>query len=653
MKPLSRLFSPTRIGTMELRNRIVMAPMATMYANPDGSVSQRLIDYHEARARGGVALIILGVTSVDRFFPYPVTLCLWDDMFIPGFKELTQAVHAHGAKVVPQITHPGPASLAPFFRGSQPVGPSVVKYHGTRQVCRELAAEEIGPIVEQFGEAARRAREAGFDGVELHAAHGYLLVGGFLSPLRNRRTDEYGGSVDGRLKLPLDIVKSIRDRAGADFPIIVRMSGDELVPGGQDIRQTQYIAPILAEAGVNAFHISSGAIHEMAWRILPPTGTPLGLNTAFSEAVKKVVNVPVMVVGRINDPRFAEDVLEKGQADLIVMGRALLADPELANKAAEGRFDDIAPCIGCGLGCIASRDKGNPMRCLINPALGREREMAIAPAAEPKKVMVVGAGPAGLEAARVAALRGHDVSLYEKETKVGGQFNLAAVPPLKQEMSKAIKYLRAQVDKAGAKSHLSTEVTPELVEEAKPDSVIVATGGESLTPNIPGITGKRVVSGHDVLSGKAVLPCGNILVIGGGMVGLEVAEFLANPGDNPIIGCTNVTVLEMLPDVGMDLAPDMRTLLMQRLRESGARILTSATVKEILEDGAVVTMADGREEALRGMDRIVLAMGARSVDTLSDRIKDKVSEVYVVGDAKEPRRALEAIAEGSEVGRKV
>ena len=653
MKQLTRLFSPIKIGAMEVKNRIAMAPMATQFANPDSTVSQKLIDYHEARAKGGVGLIILGVTSVERFFPYPVTLSLCDDKFIPGFKELAQTVHAHGAKVIPQITHPGPASLSPLLGGPETVGPSVIKYPATGQVCRELGIEEIGPIVEQFGEAARRAREAGLDGVELHAAHGYMLVGCFISPLRNRRIDEYGGSIDARLKFPLEVIKSIKDKAGSDFPIILRISGDELVPGGQDIRQTQYIAPILAEAGVDAFHISSGALYEMAWRIMPPTGTPLGLNTGFSEAVKKVVDVPVMVVGRINEPLFAEDILERGQADLVAMGRGLLADPEFPLKAMEGRFDDIAPCTGCSLGCLARAASNQPLTCVINPAVGREKEMVIEPADKPRKVMVVGAGPAGLEAARVAALRGHDVSIYEKAPKVGGQFDLASVPPSKQEISKFIKFLYTQVGKVGAKLHLNTEVTPDLVDLVKPDAVVVATGGEPMMPDLPGIEGANVVSSHDVLSGKVVVPPGNMVIIGGGMVGLEVAEFLANPGDHPLLGPNNVTVVEMLDSVGMDLASDMRSLLMHSLRENGVRILTSATVKEILDDGLVISMGDGKEEVMHGVDRIILAMGAKSVDVLSEEIKDKVAEVYVIGDAKQPRKALEAIAEGSEVARKI
>jgi len=638
---------------MEIKNRIVMAPMATDFASEDGTMSQRIIDYYEARARGGAGLITLEVTTIDELSPYvPKTISIWDDKFIPSIKELTDAVHAHGAKVVPQISHPGPESLAPFFNGTQPVGPSPVICHATKQMCRELTSEEIEKIIVQFGEAARRAREAGCDGLELHAAHSYMLVGSFLSPLRNKRVDEYGGSIHGRLKFPLEVIKSIRSTAGDDFPIIMRISGDMMAPGGMDIRETQYIAPILAEAGIDAFHISCGVFPDASWRIIPPTGTPLRPNVGLSAAVKDVVDVPVMVVGRINDPLIAEDVLVRNEADLVVMGRSLLADPEFPNKAAEGRFEDIAPCIGCGLGCIAVRAVGKDMTCVINPTVGREREMAIVPADSPKKVLVAGAGPAGLEAARVSALRGHDVSLYEKDSKPGGQFNLAAVPPFKQELSKVPRYLSLQAEKAGANIRLNTEATPELVEEMKPDVVIVATGGGPLVPDIPGVNGDRVVTAHDVLAFKVGMPSGNVAVIGGGMVGCEVAEFLASSGDNMIVGRTAVTIIEMLDDVSMDIAAEGRVLLMQRLREKGVRIRTSTKVKEFLEDGVLVEK-DGLEESIRGLGHIVLGMGVSSVDDISDKIKDKVPEVYVIGDAKEGRTILNAIAEGSEIGRKI
>ena len=667
-KSLQRLFSPIKISSMELKNRIAMAPMATNYTNRDGTISEQYKAYIEARAKGGAGLIILEVTSIDGSFPYvPNTVGLWDDKHIASMHGLTDAVHAHGAKLIPQISHPGPESLS-FLHGIQPVGPSAVMCYSNKVMCRELSADEISRIVEQFGDAARRAREAGCDGLELHAAHCYMLLGSFISALRNKRTDAYGGSIESRLKLHLEVLKNIRAKAGRDFPVIMRLSGDELTPGGRDIRGTQYIAPILAEAGVDAFHISSGTFPQMSWRILPPTGTPLGLNTALSAAVKQAVKVPVAVVGRINDPRFAEDILNRNEADLIVMGRALLADPELPNKAMEGRFDDIAPCMGCGLGCIAGRGVGGrPMTCVINPTVGREREMEIAPTARPKKVMVVGGGPGGLEAARVAAIRGHKVALYEKQAKLGGQLNLASVPPMKQEIAKATQYLSHQIAKAGVEVQLDTEVTAAVVEQVKPDVVIVATGGEALIPNIPGVKGKEVVSAHDVLTGTVPMPHGEVLIIGGGMVGLETAEFLAHPGHNPVIGRTAVTIVEMLDDVGTDMVAEGRTLLMQRLYEEGAMILTCRKVKRILEDGVVVVNTiketkpdktvvyrDGQlEETIRGMDSIVLAMGARAVDTLSASIKGKVAEVYVIGDAKQPRKALEAIAEGADLARKI
>ena len=393
-------------------------------------------------------------------------------------------------------------------------------------------------------------------------------------------------------------------------------------------------------------------VDQLFWRILPPSGTPLGLNVPFSAAVKEVVDVPVIVVGRITDPLLAESILQRNQADLVAMGRALLADPEFPQKAAEGRFDDIAPCVGCCLGCLRTGVTTEPMTCVINPTVGREKEMIISPTAKPKKVMVVGGGPGGLESARVAALRGHQVTLYEKEAKLGGQYNLAIVPPMKQELSKTIKYLSKQVEKAGVEVRLNTEVTPGLVEEMKPDVVIVATGGVPLIPATPGVNGKKVVTAHDVLAGKVAIRHGNVLIVGGGMVGCEVADMLADLGDNQLAGGTRVTIVEMLHDIGLDVLPQPRMLLMPRLREKGVKVITSATVKEILDDGVVVTK-DGQEEAVHGTDWIILAMGAKSVDELSDKIRDRVDEVYVIGDAKEPRRALEAIAEGAEVGRRV
>ena len=648
MSPLSRLFRPIEIGSMKVKNRVAMAPMATDFAAPDGTVSQRLIDFLAARARGGVGLITSEVTTIDELSPYvPRTVALWDDKFIPGFRRLADAVHEHGAKLVPQIAHPGPESLAPFFNGTRPVGPSPLMCFVTKQVCKELTSDEIEVIIGQFGETARRAREAGCDGVELHAAHSYMLVGSFLSPLRNKRADEYGGGVDGRLRFPLRVIEGIREKAGEDFPIILRISGDYLVEGGMDLQETQYVAPILAEAGVSAFHVSAGIYPDLSCRIIPPTGTPLRPNAGLSRAIKDVVGVPVMVVGRINEPWVAEDVLARGDADMVVMGRALLADPEFVNKAKEGRFDDIAPCFGCGIGCVAGRAKGLDMTCVVNPSSGREAEAAIVPAEKPKKVMVIGAGPAGMEAARVAAQRGHRVTLFEKASKTGGMLNLAAVAPHKQELAKVAKYLATQAKKAGVELRLNTEVTESIVAEEKPDVAILATGGEALLPDIPGIDGPRVTTAQQVLAGEVPILPGKVLIIGGGMVGCETAEFMHQQGDHPLVGRTAVTIIEMLDSVANDVSPEARVVLMDRIRRKGIEIRLGTRVKEFLEDGVVVER-DGEEETIRGADRIVLCLGVKPLDQLRAKIGDKVPEVRVIGDAKQGRALMEAIGEGRE-----
>lgn len=667
MKTLRKLFEPITIAGMQVRNRIAMSPMGTESATDDGMIPDKIVDYLEARASGGVGLIISEVTVVDQMNPYmPHGVGLWDDKHIASFKRLTDAVHAHGAKLVPQIAHPGPEALS-FLFGNQPMGPSVVFAATTKQISREMTLEDIRKATEQFGEAARRAREGGCDGVEFHAAHSYLMAGSFLSPLRNRRTDAYGGSLEGRLRFCLDVIRQIKARAGQDFPVIIRISADEMMPGGWTIEETQCAAPILVEAGVDAFHVSAGVVPHSSYRVIPPTGTPLGLNRHLSAAVKEVVKVPVLVVGRINDPVVAEDILQRGQADMVVMGRALLADPDLPNKAREGRLDDITPCVGCSIGCFTRLVSLQPLTCVMNPAVQREREMALTRAARARKVLVAGGGPGGLEAARVTALRGHQVTLCEKEARLGGQYNLAAVPPLKQELAKTIKYLSTQVQKAGVKVELNTEVTPDLVAEYAPDVVVVATGGAALVPDIPGVHSQKVVTAHDVLAGRVVVPNGNILVIGGGMVGLEVADHLADPGDNPFIGRTSVTVLEMMDAVGADISGESRALLLPRLRSKGVKMVTSTKVKEILPDGvrAVNTVKEirpdfstaclegDRETVISGIDLIILAAGARPVDALSNDLKGRVGEVHVIGDARQARRALEAIAEGAEIGRRI
>lgn len=652
MRPLEKLFTPIKIGSMEVRNRIAMAPMTTGWTVPGGALPEKIVDFLEARAKGGAGLLILETVVIDERFPYMGhSIGLWSDDQIPGFARLAEAMHRHGAKITPQISHPGPESFS-FMKRIQPVGPSACLCKGTRQVCRELTLEEIQQIVVQYGEAARRARDAGCDGVEVHAAHCYMLAGSFLSPLRNKRTDRYGGDADGRMRFVVEVVESVKARAGKDFPVILRMSGDEHAYGGRTLEDTLYMAPRLVDAGVDAFEVSGGVMPELAWRLMPPNGTPLAMNAAAAAAIRSVVKVPVMAVGRINSAQLAEDLIQQGCIDIAAMGRALLADPDLPNKAREGRFEDIMPCTGCSLGCIDEQAKRRSMTCVINPLLGHEKDAELVPAQTKKRVLVVGGGPGGLEAARIAAARGHDVTLCEKSTKLGGQLNLAVIAPAKQELTTWIQYLVRQCEKEGVHLELNRDVTPEYVAELAPDAVVIATGGEVATPPIPGSDKPRVVKGWDILGGRVTVMRKKVLIIGGGSVACEVADAIADTCDNPMDANNKVTMVEMLADIAHDEGAAPRTLLMQRLRSKGVTTITSATVKEITDDGVVIER-NGARETIGGMDQIVLACGTRPVDGLSDKLGGKVAEVHVIGDAKKARRALEAIAEGNQVGRAI
>jgi NAD(H)-dependent 7beta-hydroxy-3-oxo-delta4-cholenoic acid oxidoreductase len=551
---------------------------------------------------------------------------------------------------MPQLAHPGPESLSPLLTGLEAVGPSAGTINNlTRTACRDLAREELDEIKRQFADTAERAVQAGCDGIELHAAHGYMLLGSFLSALRNRRTDEYGGSLDNRLRFPIEVLAAIRNKVGRDFPIILRISAEEPVPGGRSLRETQYILPQFIKAGIDAVHVSSGVYPELSWRVIPPYGTPLALNAALAAAIKQVVEVPVLVVGRINDARLAEDILRRNEADFAVLGRALLADPELPAKAAEGRFDDIAPCIACGLGCVVARERGGDMTCLINPRLGREGEPAPGPAAVPRRVLVAGGGPAGLEAAWTAALRGHRVSLYERTGRLGGQYNLAAVAEGKQELTRVIQYLERGARQAGVEVRLNAELTPELLPELSPEVLVVASGSEPCQPEWPDSGGPAVVCAAEVMAGRAPRPSGRVLVGGGGTVGCEVAELLSCRGEYPEMAPTAVTLVEAREGVGLEMFSEARILLLERLRSRGVNILTSTKIEGLTSEGVVVQDTGGRR-TLTGFDAVVLALGARPLDRLSGAARDLGITAYVIGDAKAPRQALEAIAEGFEIG---
>ena len=642
-----KLFSPIKLGSLELTNRFVVPPMVTNLANEDGTVSQALIDYWVARAKGGWGLLIVEFTAIDPLGKVgPCHPCLWSNKFIVGLKKLTAAVHNYGARIAIQLSHTGRQTTQKIIGipGAQPVSASPIPCPLDREMPRELSTEEIYELIEKFGDAAVRARDAGFDAIEIHGAHGYLLAQ-FMSTYSNKRIDEFGGSLHNRMRFPIEVIHNIRRKIGPSFPLIFRMSVDEKVPGGRTLDESRVIARMIEEAGIDAIDVSVGVSGSSQY-IIAPSVLPPGFLLSSSQEIKKAVSVPVIAVGRINHPLLAEDAIEAGKADLVAWGRTSLADPELPNKVAAGQLDDICPCIVCMQGCIRSfplPDKPLPklgVTCLVNPFCGREGEMQIKPAIKRKKVIIVGSGPAGLEAAWIAAARGHQVTLYEKNSALGGQFRIAAIPPFKQDVARAISYYIHMCKKYGVYFKMGTEATARQIVAKKPDAVIIATGSEPIIPDISGINGNRVTTAWDILEGKK--QAGNkVLVVGGGMVGCEVADFL---GEH----LHSVTLIEMSSEIAKDVPSAVEYFLIRRLKEYGVQIETETSVIEFLEDGAMVNK-NGKKSKLEGFDTIVLALGTKSVNYLKGQLEKKITELYVIGDALEPRKAIEAIEEGARV----
>ena len=546
MKEFSHLFSPIKVGETVVKNRVFMPPISTNLADK-GYVTDALVAHYAARAKGGVGLIVTEVTTVEPTYIYlPGDMSIHDDSFIPGWKKLTEAVHQYDCKILPQLFHPAYMAF-PIPGTPRLIAPSNVGPYYAKEAPRSVTKEELKVIIKQFGEAALRVKTAGADGVEIHAAHAHGLLGGFLSPLYNKRTDEYGGDISCRLRLTLEVIEEVRKMCGKDFIIDVRISGDEYTDGGLNINDMIYVSKILEKAGVDMLHVSGGTTIARGSSI-PAPGTKMGSHALLSEEIKKHVSIPVATVGRITEPWIADELIANDKADICMMGRANLCDAQFVNKAMNGHVEDIRPCIGC-LRCLTGIMFGKRVSCTINPSLEIENEDTIKEAEEKKNILVIGSGPAGMEAAFVAHKRGHHVVLCEKDDKLGGEMNLAAVPIAKQDLTLVIKYMAHKLE--GVDVRLNTEVTLEMLKnEFKDYEVIAGTGASPIVIN-PFTQFKSWMTADDVLAGRA-FPGRKIVIIGGGSVGCETADYLAPLINDLFPRNRDVTVLEMTNGVMMN-----------------------------------------------------------------------------------------------------
>jgi 2,4-dienoyl-CoA reductase-like NADH-dependent reductase (Old Yellow Enzyme family)/thioredoxin reductase len=643
---IDSLFLPGKIGKLEIKNRLFMPPMTTHLVANDGSVTKELLDYYEERAKGGVGLIITETTHAEmeiaRGSITGSNLRIDDQKYMIGLSELTDMVHMHGTRIFLQLTI-GQGSFCPPFlypRGVQPIAPS----RGVNPLwpdweARELSVGEIDRIVEAYGEAALRAKMARFDGLELHG-HGMYLLAQFMSPYTNRRQDKFGDPA----ALPLALIHAVRSSVGPDFPISFRWNIDEFMEGGRTLAMSTADAKSFEQAGINAINISGGNfwVPGFATHSCPPMSYPQGHLKQVAKAIRDAVNIPVLLSSKIGDPFVANEILQRGQADFIGLGRSLLADPEWPRKTAEGRLADIRPCLRDLDGCINSVVAYRKIGCTVNAMCGREDRYRIRPASEPMKVVVVGGGVAGMEAARVAASRGHDVTLLEASDNLGGQAKLAAMIPFKEEFIHMIRYLDTQLYKLGVKVILGRGATPESVLAEKPGAVIIATGSRHYVPPIPGVDGPNVFLARDVISETAEATGEKIVVAGGGLVGCDTALFLS------VKKRKQVTMIEQFTFEEVGFEPyDMNHMdLMKMLHENGVRVMTETKVVEITDAGVRTTDRNGINSEIAA-DGVVLALGAVADPGLRDALRSKVPRLYTIGDADRPgRKMINAIHQG-------
>lgn len=646
MSKYEHLLSPIKIGETTVKNRIFMPPLSTNLADK-GYVTDELVEHYKARAKGGVGLFVTEVVTVEPTYCYlPGDMCIYDDSFIPGWKKLADGVHEYGAKILPQLFHPAHMAF-PLPGTPRLIAPSNVGPYYAKEAPRAVTKEELKVIIRQFGEAAKRAQIAGADGVEIHAAHAHGLLGGFLSPLYNKRTDEYGGDIDHRLRLTLEVIEEVRRVCGKNFIIDVRISGSEYTDGGLNLNDMIYVAKQLEKAGVDFLHVSGGTTIARGSSI-PAPGTPMGSHAAAAAEIKKYVSIPVATVGRITEPWIAEELIANGKADICMIGRANLCDPEFANKVAAEKADDIRPCIGC-LRCLNGIMFGKRVACTVNPSFELENEDTLAPAAEKKNVLVIGSGPAGMEAAFVAAKRGHHVVLCEKEAELGGLMRIAAVPIAKQDLTRLIQYMARRLEGAGVEVRLNCTVDKAMLEgEFKGYEVIAGAGAQPIV--VPAFTGfKQWMTADDVLAGRA-FPGRKIVVIGGGSVGCETADYLAPLVNDLYPRNREITLLEMAPGVMAGESGPGRSLLVQRMMAKGVQMICGAKVEKV-DESSIWYTKDGQQHCIADADTLVLAMGYKADPALEEMLKAAGASYHLIGDANKVGTIKDAIGAGYETAK--
>ncbi len=639
MTVFRRLFSPGRIGIMEVKNRIIMPPMVTHYVSEDGFVTDQMVEYYVARARGGVGVVITE-SCYPRSLGYRGRLTANRDECIPGLKRLAECIKKHGARAVLQL-NPHRGRVDEMW----PASASAIPHPVTGIVPYVLTIDEIQQLIRDFGEGVRRAREAGFDGIMIHGASGYL-ISEFISPLLNRRIDEYGGNLQGRIKLAVDFLTIAKERGGADCSVIYKLTADERIYGGLTAEDGAQIAALLEQAGADAIDVVSGA-QETKECGVGYMYMPRGFNEYLARTVKNAINVPVIVGGRINNPQLAEDILERGSADFIDLGRALIADPEFPNKAASGRHEEIRQCIAC-IRCLELIWKtwDQPLACTVNPAAGRERRYQVKKADKPRKVLVIGGGPAGMKASLIADQRGHEVNLWEQSESLGGQLNLAFLPPGKEEIENLMKWFLAQLFRSKVNVVTGKKATPEEILKFAPDSVVLAIGSRPAALGIQGEEKKLVVSSRDVLSGK-VRVGHTVIIVGGGLMGCELAEHLCHKGHD-------VTIVEVLQQLAVSHhVYTIQKQIAERLGRTFIKWYLGIRSEKITDDGMEIVDKYNETILLRA-DTVVIAAGSVPLeDAITPAIEGRIKEIYKVGDCLAAGELLEAIRDGSEAALKI